>query len=131
MSYIPPIPLVWYNFNYNNNTKVVNKGYVGYTMDGVLMNNATCINTDYAVNGISLNLTNTDVSSSSLGQYISIPSFVFGGSGFLWSFSCWFKKQSSTISQTSAKIFDFSSGRNGINTCSLGFFNNKIGRAHV
>ena len=124
MSYIPPIPLVWYNFNYNNNTKVVNKGYVGYTMDGVLMNNATCINTDYAVNGISLNLTNTDVSSSSLGQYISIPSFVFGGSGFLWSFSCWFKKQSSTISQTSAKIFDFSSGRNGINTCSLGFFNN-------
>jgi hypothetical protein len=84
MSYTPPNPWLWYTFKDNYGTTVSNKGTAGPSMDGTLMNNAVCSDMDYAINGMSLSLVNTPTKwgNDPTGQYISIPSFTFGGNGF-------------------------------------------------
>jgi len=125
MSYTPPNPWLWYTFKNNYGTTVFNKGTAGPSMDGTLMNSAVCSNMDYAINGMSLSLVNNAVlSSQSTGQYISVPSFTFGGTGFAWSFSCWFKKQSGTVTEIWARIFDFCVGRMGNTDFCVGFVYN-------
>ena len=124
MSYTPPNPWLWYTFKDNYGTTVSNKGTAGPSMDGTLMNNAVCSNMDYAINGMSLSLVNTPTKwgNDPTGQYISIPSFTFGGSGFSWSFSCWFKKNSDIVNQQWSRIFDFCSVV-GTDTFLLAFYN--------
>ena len=50
--------------------------------------------------------------SSTNGGYMQLPTFTFGGGG--WSVCFWYNKAASTINESAARIFDFSTAVAGV-----------------
>ena len=120
------VPYIWYKFDTLSSSKVINSGSGGTVLDATLNNGASVINNESPnispVGSTCLNLKTfpAKLSSDTTGQYLSIPPFTLGS---LFSCSCWFKKDTYTVIEENAKLFDFSNDTNNKNPWSLAFYN--------
>jgi len=122
------LPIIWYTFNdyTTGSTTVKNSGTLGASYNGTLYGNPTF---PVHVKTLNKSLTSpqfTCLSLSGSSQYVSIPSFSFGGGNYTICF--WYKY---TSTGNFSRIFDFGNGApsNNIlvslhNTNTLNFYKN-------
>ena len=118
-----PLPYIWYPFDTLSSTTVENSGSAGTKLNASLYNGAAVVQNDKPEGTTALVLNNSPnkPSQDNTGQYLSIPSFNLGSS---FTISLWFKK--SSPSPNFLRIFDFSDGKNVINTFVLTFYNGNL-----
>ena len=97
-----PNPIIKFSFDtYISGTTVQNEGTLGSTLDATLYNGALVTTTSPAIGTKCLSLTAAN------SQYMSTSNPVTL-SGTDWAVCFWYKKDSSTVSETGVRVFDIS-----------------------